>query len=102
MLRATPKKSNNPHDEVVDLGDYYFSRARSGVMMRTPRKRKDDETKQEVATYDSHKLKIVWHIANQPRQKIANDTATSVLEYFRDANRLTVRNLSDEVDQLTQ
>lgn len=40
-------------------------------MKRNPRKRKDNETGQEVATFEGHKHTMVWWIANQRKYPMA-------------------------------
>lgn len=70
-------------------------------MKRTTREKKIDEIGQEVVTSEGHEHTMVWEIENEQCQKVANGMAF-VLAYFKDANRMMVKNMSEEVDHLTQ
>lgn len=98
ILGDTPEKRDVPEEEVADLGYYYFSKVHQVVLGKTPKKHKVNGIGQEIVV--SEEPKTVWKIPNQPKQRISNDTVT-VLWHFGDANKTIVKNLSDEVNQLT-
>ena len=93
LERNNPDKRSVPEEEVMDLGDYYFSKVQQVVIKITPRKRKVDESSKEIIFIEEPKA--VWKITNFTKKKISHNT-TDLLSTFGDANRTTIQNRMEE------
>lgn len=55
LPRDTPKKHSIADEEVVYLGDYYFSKVHWDVLRKTPKKSKMDESGKDVVVSEEPK-----------------------------------------------